>query len=148
VLELAAARIHSLSLEQIHARLDNRFRLLTDGGRTALLRQKNASRDTRLELRSPRRGRAPGAATAFGLRGRLHARGGVHGRLSQRGRRTRTDRRAEAARFAVAGHREYERSDRMLPAARNDPGYALEKLAESDAPCRSRRGYGPAGVRC
>ncbi|HEY2819213.1 MAG TPA: tetratricopeptide repeat protein [Casimicrobiaceae bacterium] len=38
-LELAAARIHSLSLEQIHARLDNRFRLLTDGGRTALPRQ-------------------------------------------------------------------------------------------------------------
>jgi predicted ATPase/DNA-binding winged helix-turn-helix (wHTH) protein len=38
-LELAAARVHSLSLEQIHARLDNRFRLLTDGGRTALPRQ-------------------------------------------------------------------------------------------------------------
>jgi predicted ATPase/DNA-binding winged helix-turn-helix (wHTH) protein len=38
-LELAAARIRSLSVEQIHARLDNRFRLLTSGGRTALPRQ-------------------------------------------------------------------------------------------------------------
>ncbi|HEY4138772.1 MAG TPA: tetratricopeptide repeat protein [Casimicrobiaceae bacterium] len=38
-LELAAARIHSLSVEQIHARLDNRFRLLTDGGPTVLRRQ-------------------------------------------------------------------------------------------------------------
>jgi predicted ATPase/class 3 adenylate cyclase len=37
-LELAAARIKSLSLEQIAARLDNQFRLLTGGSRTALPR--------------------------------------------------------------------------------------------------------------
>jgi predicted ATPase/DNA-binding winged helix-turn-helix (wHTH) protein len=38
-LELAAARARSLSIEQINARLDNRFRLLTSGARTALPRQ-------------------------------------------------------------------------------------------------------------
>jgi predicted ATPase/class 3 adenylate cyclase len=34
-IELAAARVKVLSVEQIAARLDDRFRLLTDGGRTA-----------------------------------------------------------------------------------------------------------------
>ncbi|HSN19792.1 MAG TPA: winged helix-turn-helix domain-containing protein [Usitatibacter sp.] len=38
-LELAAARMRSLSIDQIHARLDDRFRLLTQGPRTALPRQ-------------------------------------------------------------------------------------------------------------
>jgi predicted ATPase/class 3 adenylate cyclase len=38
-LELAAARVKSLSMEQIAARLDDRFRLLTGGSRTAMPRQ-------------------------------------------------------------------------------------------------------------
>ena len=38
-IELAAARTKMLSIEQISARLDNRFRLLTGGARTALPRQ-------------------------------------------------------------------------------------------------------------
>jgi predicted ATPase/DNA-binding winged helix-turn-helix (wHTH) protein len=38
-LELAAARTRSLSIEQINARLGDRFRLLTSGSRTALPRQ-------------------------------------------------------------------------------------------------------------
>jgi predicted ATPase/DNA-binding winged helix-turn-helix (wHTH) protein len=38
-LELAAARVRSLSIEQINARLNDRFRLLTSGTRTALPRQ-------------------------------------------------------------------------------------------------------------
>jgi predicted ATPase/class 3 adenylate cyclase len=38
-LELAAARVRALSLEQIAARLDDRFQLLTGGSRTALPRQ-------------------------------------------------------------------------------------------------------------
>ena len=38
-LELAAARVRVLSVEQIAQRLDQRFRLLTGGGRTALRRQ-------------------------------------------------------------------------------------------------------------
>jgi predicted ATPase/DNA-binding SARP family transcriptional activator len=39
-IELAAARLRSLSPEQIAARLDDRFRLLTGGSRTALPRQR------------------------------------------------------------------------------------------------------------
>ena len=38
-LELSAARIRSLSIEEINSKLDNRFRLLTGGSRTALPRQ-------------------------------------------------------------------------------------------------------------
>jgi predicted ATPase len=38
-LELAAARVRALSVEQIAVRLDDRFRLLTGGSRTALPRQ-------------------------------------------------------------------------------------------------------------
>jgi non-specific serine/threonine protein kinase len=38
-IELAAARVNALSIEQIATRLDDRFRLLTGGSRTALPRQ-------------------------------------------------------------------------------------------------------------
>ncbi len=38
-LELAAARVRALSIEEVNARLDERFRLLTGGSRTALPRQ-------------------------------------------------------------------------------------------------------------
>jgi len=38
-IELAAARVRSLSLEEIRSKLDQRFRLLTGGSRTALPRQ-------------------------------------------------------------------------------------------------------------
>lgn len=38
-LELAAARLRSMSVEEVHQRLDQRFRLLTGGSRTALPRQ-------------------------------------------------------------------------------------------------------------
>ena len=39
-IELAAARVRVLSLEQIQTRLDDRFRLLTGGSRTAVARQR------------------------------------------------------------------------------------------------------------
>ncbi len=38
-IELSAARVRSLSVEEINSKLDNRFRLLTGGSRTALPRQ-------------------------------------------------------------------------------------------------------------
>ena len=38
-LELAAARLSSMSLAQVAARLDQRFRLLTGGSRNAMPRQ-------------------------------------------------------------------------------------------------------------
>jgi predicted ATPase/class 3 adenylate cyclase len=54
-LELAAARIRALSVEQISARLDDRFRLLTGGSRTALPRQQTlrAAIDWSYDLLSP-----------------------------------------------------------------------------------------------
>ncbi|TMG93575.1 MAG: hypothetical protein E6H73_09155 [Betaproteobacteria bacterium] len=39
-IELAAARVRALSVDEIAARLNDRFRLLTSGDRTALPRQK------------------------------------------------------------------------------------------------------------
>jgi non-specific serine/threonine protein kinase len=39
-IELAAARVSALSVEEVNQRLDQRFRLLTDGSRTALPRQR------------------------------------------------------------------------------------------------------------
>src|SRR6202022_4264481 len=39
-IELAASRVNTLSVDQIAARLDDRFRLLTGGSRTALPRQR------------------------------------------------------------------------------------------------------------
>ena len=38
-IELAAARLRTMSLAELHGRLDQRFRLLTGGSRTALERQ-------------------------------------------------------------------------------------------------------------
>ena len=51
-LELAAARVRSLSIEQINARLNDRFKLLTSGSRTALPRQQTlrATLDWSFEL--------------------------------------------------------------------------------------------------
>ena len=43
-IELAAARVRSLSVEEINSKLDNRFRLLTGGSRTALAPSANLAR--------------------------------------------------------------------------------------------------------
>ena len=55
-IELAAARVRSLSVAEINARLDNRFRLLTGGSRTALPRQQTlrALIDWSFDLLPPR----------------------------------------------------------------------------------------------
>ena len=54
-IELAAARIRSLSVEDINTRLDNRFRLLTGGDRSALPRQQTlrAAMDWSYDLLNP-----------------------------------------------------------------------------------------------
>ena len=49
-LELAAARVRSLSVEDINNKLDSRFRILTGGDRSALAPPANASRPGGLEL--------------------------------------------------------------------------------------------------
>ena len=63
-IELAAARVRALSVEQIAARLDDRFRLLTGGSRTALPRQQTlrATVDWSYDLLSERRAGAARAA--------------------------------------------------------------------------------------
>ena len=43
-IELAAARVKAMRVEQIAERLDDRFRLLTGGSRTALPRQQTCAR--------------------------------------------------------------------------------------------------------
>jgi predicted ATPase len=55
-IELAAARVRVMSIEQIAARLDERFRLLTRGGRTAVARQQTlqGAIDWSYELLAPR----------------------------------------------------------------------------------------------
>ena len=70
-LELAAARMTAFSAEQIASHLDDRFRLLTGGSRTALPRQQTlrALIDWSYELLSERR--AHPLAKAIGLRGRM-----------------------------------------------------------------------------
>ena len=62
-IELAAARLRTMTIEQLANRLDDRFRLLTSGSRTAWPRHKTL-RGGRLELGLARRRRADGAAQA------------------------------------------------------------------------------------
>ena len=68
-LELAAARLSSLSLDVLTARLDDRFRLLTGGSRTALQRQQTVASNPGLELRAVVAGGMHGALPALGIRG-------------------------------------------------------------------------------
>ena len=83
-IELAAARVQALPSEQIAARLDDRFRLLTGGSRTALPRQQTlrALIDWSYDLLAePERMLL---APAVGLRRRLDAGGGRGGRAPGR----------------------------------------------------------------
>ena len=72
-IELAAARMRSMTAEQVAARLDDRFRLLTGGSRTALPRHQTlrAVVDWSWDLLDD--GRAGAAAAAVGVRRRRHA---------------------------------------------------------------------------
>ena len=78
-LELAAARIDALAADALAERLDDRFRLLRAGSRTAPTRQRTleAALDWSYELLGRRRARP--LAPSRGLRRRLHARGGGGG---------------------------------------------------------------------
>lgn len=83
-IELAAARLNALSPEQINERLNDRFRLLTGGSRTAVARQRTleATVDWSYNLLSKSERRF----SALGLCRRMDARrggGGVCGRIDQ-----------------------------------------------------------------
>ena len=87
-LEFAARRVRALPVEEVAARLDDRFRLLTGGNRTALPRHQTlrAAVAWSYDLLSP--GRAGAVRPALGVRRRLHARG-RRGRVQRTGSRTR-----------------------------------------------------------
>ena len=79
-IELAAARLRSMSLAELAGRLDQRFRLLTGGSRTALERQQTLRRDGRLVVLAAGRRRAGAAGAPVGVRRRVRpgcGRGGV-----------------------------------------------------------------------
>ena len=78
-IELAAARLRSLSLNGLHDRLDQRFRLLTGGSRTALAAAADAAGDRRLVLFTAQRRRAGAAAAPVGVRRDLRSRRGRGG---------------------------------------------------------------------
>ena len=86
-LELAAARMRSLSIEQINARLDDRFKLLTGGNRTALPRQQTLRGTLDWSHGLLVGAGARGVATAGHLRRRLHV-GGRRGRSRPTSRST------------------------------------------------------------
>ena len=65
-----------LPVEQIAARLDDRFRLLTGGARTALPRQQTLQALIDWSYDLLRRGRAGATAATGGVRRRLDAGGG------------------------------------------------------------------------
>ena len=83
-IELAAARVKALPVEQIAARLDDRFRLLTGGSRTALPRQQTLRALIDWSYDLLHRGAGPVPA-AVGVRGRLDAGGGGTGVRGKRG---------------------------------------------------------------
>ena len=88
-IELAAARLKVLTVQQIAARLDDRFRLLTTGGRTEPAPSPDVGRSDRLELRPADSQRADPRAPAIHLRRWLDPPGC---RSDLRGRRCRAGR--------------------------------------------------------
>ena len=88
-IELAAARLRSMSLAELHDRLDQRFRLLTGGSRTALERQQTLQATVGLVVLAAERRRAVAAAAPVGVRRELRPgrrRGGVRVRRPERAR--------------------------------------------------------------
>jgi class 3 adenylate cyclase len=66
-IELAAARVKSLPVETIHARLDDRFRLLSGGSRTALPRQQTLRALIDWSLQPTLRGGADASGSPLGV---------------------------------------------------------------------------------
>ena len=75
-IELAAGRVRAIPVGQLASRLDDRFRLLTGGARTAHAAPADAAGGRGVELRPAVRRRAARVRTALGVLGRLLARCG------------------------------------------------------------------------
>ena len=118
-IELAAARTRSIAPAKILERLDERFRMLTGGSRTAVGAPPDAAGRGRLVLRAAVRRREHGARSPVGVRGRLHPRRGRSGRRRRRDRRVRRAGACERAGRQVARRRRSRRGD--VPAVGDDP---------------------------
>ena len=118
-IELAAARTRSIAPAKILERLDERFRMLTGGSRTAVARHQTlqAAVDWSYELLSEAGTR--GARSPVGVRGWLHARRRGGGRERRRDRRVRRVGARERAGRQVARGRRSRRGD--VPAVGDDP---------------------------
>ena len=142
-IELAAARVGTLSLDQISKRLGGSLDLLTRGGRTAEPQAADAQRSPGLEPR-PALGAGEGPVSeALGLRGRLdpddRGDGGV--RRGRRGRRGTGP--ALRARGEVSGAGRRARGERStLQDAR-----AGKAVRQGEARGRGRRRGGPVPAR-
>ena len=104
-IELAAARMRAFTPDDLLVRLDDRFRLLTAGTRTAVSPSADPSCCGRLELRPPVRRRAPGVRAGLALCRAV--RGGCRrGRLCRRhDRQGRRCRAVGPPRRPLIGHR-------------------------------------------
>jgi predicted ATPase len=137
-IELAAARVRVLSPEQIAQRLDDAFRLLTSGSRTALARHRHAARDDGNGASGARR-RAEQvlAAPAVGLRGSFSLDAAEAVCVGDPTRRGRHSRRSDGARRKSLRLHDRGRRNRPLPAARNVRQYGLERLRDAGETERS-----------
>ena len=119
-LELAAARVRMMHPTRIAAALDDRFRLLTGGSRTAMPRQQTLEASVAWSyelLDDDEQALGPPALGAP----RLHARRGGGDRLRRRGRPVRCARLVDAARRQVVDPGRSRRRRRPLPDARVGP---------------------------
>ena len=130
-IELAAARVRALSLDEIVGSLHDRFRLLTGGARTAVRRQQTlrASVDwSHALLTEPERvllRRLAVFMAGFDLDA-AQAVAGDHRRRALPGPRP-----TQPARRQVTRHRRKRRRPNAIPALETVRQYALEKLGES-----------------
>ena len=143
-IELAAARIRSLSLRDIARRLDDRFALLPDPTSRAAAAPPGARGGDRLELRPALSGRSARAVGPVLLRRRRPAgRGRARAGRARRARAAVVDRRP--ARRPLPGQRGYRRAGAgPLPPARQHPRVRHGRLHEP-APAARRLPRTPPG---
>ena len=139
-LELAAARTRMMTPAEIAARLDERFRLLTGGSRTAVERHQTLRQavDWSYDLLEPRERVDPEPSRR--VRGRLHTRRRRSGRRRRRYRRVRRARRRRANSSTSRSSSPTETATstryRLLETIRQ---YALERLDEEGVTDSVRR---------
>ncbi len=139
-IELAAARVRALSVEEIVGSLHDRFRLLTGGARTAVRRQQTLRASVDWSHALADRARTDPVPPARGLPRRLRPRRRASGRRRRRGGALPDPRPAGAARRQVVGDSRKHQWPNAIPVARDG---APIRAGEAR---RIRRGRGGAGA--